>query len=125
MAIVQKIPRLKDTKGNDLLLCVADTRTVTFTVKDASEAVVSLAGKTITCRCNTNAEVGSASNKVFQKDGSIVGDGSAGQFTLALTPTELAASYEDALFYIIDATGSVQVVLGVWAVNILPNPIAA
>lgn len=120
-------PRLKDTAGNAAPVYVGDTRTLTFTLKDKDGTVVSVASKTITARCNSDAEVGSASNKIFDKTCSIVGDGTAGQFTLALTPTELptAAEGDDRHLYIIDETSSVQLVLGHYLMDILPDPDAA
>ena len=115
-------PRLLDSAGRPLPLYVGDTRTLTFTLKDKDGTVVSVAGKTITARCNNDAETGTVSNKVFDKACSIVGDGTAGQFTLALTPTELAAEVADGHFYILDETASAQLVLCHLLVDILPDP---
>jgi len=115
-------PRLKDTAGNPLPLYVGDTRTLTFTLKDKDGTAVSVAGKTIKARCNTDAEVGAVANTVFSKNCSIVGDGTAGQFTLALTSTELAVEGDDRHFYLIDITGSAQLVLSHHLVDIMPEP---
>lgn len=127
MAVVRNWDPLTDTGGRRVTVYVGDTRTLTFTIKDKDGTAVNISTWTVRFRCNTNSDIGSASNKIFEKSGTFVTDGTDGKVNLTLTPTELPATAEgeDRHLYIINIASSLQKVVAHLLMDIHAEPDAA
>lgn len=103
------------TTDQNIALYIGEDRTITFSVTDAAGAAVDLGGATAAWKMYAHPLSNVAA--LLSKSGSIVGDGSGGQFTVTITDTD-TDSINPALYYheakVIDASANETIVSTGW-----------
>ncbi|MDB4311905.1 hypothetical protein N9937_00605 [bacterium] len=126
MAIVSNLSHLLGSRGKPVMFYANDARTWTFHVTKANGDDEDISSWTPTLRLNSDGELGSGTNKIFEKAGTLKNGGTSGRFTVVLGPNEVSAAhvgYGRNMYLLNTASG--QYVVAHVLVNVAPNPLTA